>query len=447
MTQADYDTLAKAPLFVFLHVAHAKGTITSADEKRFAELSEEAAKPNARMCLYTDVMRHLTIHFDRLYPEVNGSHEGPALVRAIRQILQSLPQEESIRFRSHLARVAIASARDEAGHPVTAAVQMCTTMGETFGMPNYGHYNKRLTDGLEIVDYWPGCDPLLADFSDAELRSLAAVFGCLFATLNGCHGAAATHAFDDAVRDWLMAAYSPGKETCRVHSLLRYLDQLFSLTHVEVQFTQSSLPVFQEGYALLQAKFSAEEQARFMHFFNTLGAVFMTPDAPPAASEMLTKITAIMQGESAPEEDDRLQEEELDLMSLGFIAAFTLVAGADGKMGRKEMETFVNLIESLQQAEHLGPVVQSLTRIPSVLDSLWPLATARNAQPMKLVQAAIRLVEERLDPAEHAAYCALIMTLAEATAEAEGGFLGMGSKISKEERVVLDHLKAIIGIE
>ncbi|WP_395749375.1 hypothetical protein [Prosthecobacter sp.] len=447
MTQADLDTLAKAPIFVFLHVASAKSSITPTDEKRFAALTEEAAKPNARVCLYTDVMRHMLEHFNRLYAEVNGSPEGPALVRGIRQILQSVPENESLRFRSHLARVAMASARDVAGHPVPAAVEMTKAMGQTFAMPDYGRYSTRLTDGLEIVDYWPGCDPLLKDFNDVELRSLAAVFGCLFATLNGCHGAAATHAFDDAVRDWLMAAYSPGKETCRVHALLRYLDQLFSLTHVEVQFTQSSLPVFQEGYALLQAKFSAEEQALFMHFFNALGTAFMTADAPPAVSEMLTKITAIMQGESVPEEDNGLQEEELDLMSLGFIAAFTLVAGADGKMGRKEMETFVNLIESLQQAEHLGPVVQALTRIPNALDSLWPIATGRNAQPMKLVQAAIRLVEERLDLAEYGAYCALIMTLAEATAEAEGGFLGLGSKISKEERAVLEQLRKIIGID
>jgi hypothetical protein len=444
MTTTELDTLAKAPILVFLHVAGAKQGITPTDEKRFAELSEEAAKPNARKCLYTDAMRHMLDHFSSFYAEVNGN-EGSTLVQAIRQILQNLPEDESIRFRSHLARVAMASARDESGHPVPAAVGMTNFMGQTFAMPSYGHYSKRLTDGLQIIDYWPGCDPLLNDFHPHELRSLAAVYGGLFATLQGCHGLESAHRFDDTARQWLMAAYDPEKTTCRVHALLRYLDQLFYLVQIEVQFAQSSLPLFQKGHALIKAKLTSEEQAVFMQLFNALGTSFVTPDAPPSVSEMLTSITAVMHGHSLP--DGTLTEAEWDVLSLGLVASFLMVAAADGQVGDKELEVFANVIEALSAMTHLGLAVQAAARISHQMPNLWPVINSRTAPLPQYVLDAVQLAAARLDPIELEAYREIAMTIAQKTAEAEGGrLMGLGSKISAEERKVLNGLQALLGV-
>ncbi len=445
MTTSELDSLAKAPIFVFLHVAGAKSGITPTDEKRFAALTEEAAKPNARHCLYTDAMRHMLDHFSRLYAEVNGTNEGAALVQAIRQSLQSLPEDESIRFRTHLARVAVASARDESGHPVPAAIEMTNFMAQTFAMPTYARYSKRLTDGLEILDYWPGCDPLLNDFHPDELRSLAAVYGGLFATLTGCHRPESADAFADAARQWLMPAYAPENATCRVHALLRYLDQLFNLVQIEVQFAQSTLPLFQDGHALIKAKLTPEEQAVFLQLLDTLGTSFLTPDAPPAVSDMLTKISAVMHGHSLP--DGTLTEAEWDVLSLGLVASFLMVAAADGQVGDKELEVFANVIEALSAMTHLGLAVQAAARISDQMPNLWPVINSRTAPLPQYVLDAVQLAAARLDPIELEAYREIAMTIAQKTAEAEGGrLLGLGSKISAQERKVLDGLKALLGV-
>ena len=243
-----------------------------------------------------------------------------------------------------------------------------------------------------------------------------------------------------------MTAYTPGKEACRVHALLRYLDQLFMLVFTEMQYAQSSIPLFQKGYALVQGKLNAEEQAVFMQHFNDLAAVYLTPGAPPAVADMHAKISAIMRGEAVPEEEAGLREEELDLMSLGYIGTFVSMAAADGKVGNKEVETFESLIQALTKAQVLGASVIAMTRIPNSMNRLWPIVTSGQVHPGKFVEAAARFVKERLDDVEQAAYHSLVITLAEATAQAEGGgFLGLGSKISKEERVVLDGLKRMLG--
>lgn len=446
MTTPDLDILAKGPLYVFLVVAHAKSSITATDDRRFAELMKEAAGPNARVCVYTSTLRHLLHHWERLHDEVSGFPDSEAIVRAVRAGLSALPPDESARFRAQLARIAVASARDEAGQPVPAAVEMCQSVGLSLGMPPYGAYSKRFTDDFEIVDYWPGCDPALQDFTEAELRKLAAVFGGLFATLAACHGAPMPE-HEDAMRRWLMNGYAPGREGCRVHALLRYVDQLFMLVQVEVQYAESLQPVFKQGHALVKERLNQEEQEVFMRLFHDLGVALMMPGSPPAASEMLGKITAIMLGRPDPEPGDGLTPDDWDVLSLGLLSAFFLMAAADGTLGAKEKEAFGSVVKAATQAAHLGVAAQAAARIPGEIQRLWPLAASRKVPPGHFVAEAMQLLRNRLGSEELHAYGHLVMTIAEETAKAEGGgILGLGAKISKEERAVLNELKRVVGL-
>lgn len=303
MSPADLDTLAKAPLLVYLGITYANQGPTEVDSHRFKEFLGEAVGSNARTCVYTDVMRHLAANIQRLGPEVSNETNTAPLTKAIRPLLgEKMPPDERMRFLSHLGRIAFAAARDDAGNPVPERITALQALREGFGFQSYNACSRRFTDKLEVLDYWPGNDPALKRFSDAELRKLAGVFGVFFATLTGCHG----HDPDDsqiaAVQGWLINGYTEGQEACAAHALLRYLDQLFMLTQTEVQYAQSSLPLFVEGRALMLEKFNTAEQAVFMQFFESLGAALVTPGSPAAAHQMLGKITALMKGEPVPDE-------------------------------------------------------------------------------------------------------------------------------------------------
>lgn len=445
MPSINYDILAHAPLVVHLAIAYAKPEITDADRRRFMGLVDEAAGPNARVCVYTDTLNHLRANWRRLYDEVYQNTDTRPLLMAIRPLLMELPPDESMRFRVQLSRVAMAAARDDAGHPVAAAIEVYQTLAPALGIPGYDKLSKRFTDDLVILDYWPASDPTLQRFNEAELRLLAGVFGTLHATLGGAHGSPRPEC-DEAVKHWLLAGYASENQSCCVHAVIRYLDQLFLLVQIEVQYTQSSRPVFEQGYALMREKLSDAEQAVFMHFFDRLGAIFLTPDAPPMVSEMLTKITAIMHGEPVPEEDSELKEEEWDVLSLGLVATFVLVATADGKVGDKEIKAFADFIEVLTDAADLSPAVQAAARISNNFDKLLLIVLSGTVPKPQYVFDALELVALRLSTQDLQAYKQIAMTIAEKTAEAEGGFLGLGSKISAEERKVLDGLKELLAL-
>jgi hypothetical protein len=447
MTNTDLDTLAKVPLMVHLAISGANSGPTPTDGRRFKEHVEEAVGPNARNCAYTDVVRHLAGNFQRLQEEVFAAGNTTPLIQAVQPVLgQKMPADERFRFVSHLGRVAFSAARDDEGTPVPERIAVSQQLQGALGFPGYASYSKRFTDELEITNYWPGNDPALQRFSDIELRKLSAVFGLLFATLTGCHAGDIGDAKEAAVKQWLVRGYTPGQEMCPVHALLRYLDQLFMLVGMEVQYAQASQPVFEEGLALMKEKLSESEQAVFMQFFHALGAAIVAPDSPPVARDMLTKITALMQGQTVEYSGLGLTDQEWDVLSLGLVASFLLVAAADGKVGPKETQAFIGIVYALTEAANLGLAVQAAARIPDNMHKLLPMVTSGKTPPPQFVLEALEVAATRLAEVEFHAYRRIAMMIAEETAKAEGGgFLGFGSKISAEERKVLDGLKKLLG--
>ncbi|HRH96755.1 MAG TPA: hypothetical protein PLB55_12510 [Prosthecobacter sp.] len=447
MANTDLDTLAKAPLLVYLAISGTNSGPTATDIRRFNEFIEEAIGANARMCAYTDVMRHLAGNYPRLQEEVCAAGNTAPLIQAVQPVLgQKMPADERFRFVSHLGRIAFSAARDDTGTPIPERIAVSQQLQGAFGFPGYASYSKRFTDGMEITNYWPGNDPALQRFSDAELRKLAAVFGLLFAALSGCHAGDIGDAKEASVKQWLMAGYAVGQEACPVHALLRYLDQLFMLVGMEVQYAQGSQPVFVEGLALMKEKLSEPEQAMFMQFFHALGAVIVTSDSPAVAHDMLKKITSLMKGEPVEYSGSGLTDKEWDVLSLGLVASFLLVAAADGKVGAKETQAFTGIVYSMTEVANLGLAVQAAARIPDNMHRLLPLVTSGKIPPPQFVLEALEVAATRLAEVEFHAYRRIAMMIAEETAKAEGGgFLGFGSKISAEERKVLDGLKKLLG--
>jgi hypothetical protein len=139
---------------------------------------------------------------------------------------------------------------------------------------------------------------------------------------------------------------------------------------------------------------------------------------------------------------DAPSEEDMKLITRAPLLVFLLVAAADGKIDKKEMigfqkvsmEVMVGATPLLREAmsrllpkidEHLRAMqasnpVEQLERLSTVLDSFY----AKEARTFK----------EQL------------MTIAIKIAESSGGFLGMGSKVSKDEKMAIAGIGMVLGL-
>ncbi len=446
MSSPNLDTLAKAPLFVHLAITGTTSGPTMVDSSRFNELVEAANEPNARISLYTEALQHLATHFHRLYGELTGLSDTAPVIEEIQTALQELTPMDKLQFVLNLGRVAAVAARDDTGNPVAERVTMAEQLAELFRYMEYGKANERYTDDLQVTTYWPGVDPALRRFTEAELRQLSAVFGCLYASMSGCHGGELGEARKTALKHCLMAGYEPGKESCAAHALLRYFDQLFWLVFAEIQFAERPKPLFVQGHALVAQKMDASEQAAFAQHLHSMADALVTADSPAMARETLAHIMALMQGQDVEIPSGGLAEADWDVLSMGLVASFLLVAAADGKVDDKECQAFGDIIQAVSEGAPISLVFKAAARIPERMHMLWPAVTARGAQPPRMVAEAVVLAASKFSDEDFDLYRKLAMAIAVKTAEAEGGgFLGLGSKISKEEQKVLDGLKKLLG--
>jgi hypothetical protein len=449
MSSPNLDTLAKAPLFVHLAIVGVNSGPTATDSARFNEHVEASSEPNARNCVYTETLQHLTTHFQRLYAEVTGLPDTAPLIEEIQGSLsQQLTPSDKLQFLLNLGRVAAAAVRDDNGHPVPERVAMADQLSDLFHFMGYGKNNERYTDELQVTTYWPGIDPALQRFTEAELRQLSAVLGCLYASMSGCHGGELGEARKTSLKHCLLAGYTPGKEACPSHALLRYFDQLFWLVFAEIQFAQQPKPLFVQGHALVMQKFDASEQAAFTEHLQNFASALVTEDSPAIARDTLASIMALMQGHDVEIAGGGMAEADWDVLSMGLVASFLLVAAADGKVGDKECEAFAGIINLVSEGVVTSLVFKAAARIPDNMHKLWPAVTARGSRPPQMVLDAVQLAATKFGDEDFHIYRKIAMAIAIKTAEAEGGgFLGLGSKISKEEQKVIDGLKGLLGFE
>jgi hypothetical protein len=446
MSSPDLDTLAKAPLFVHLAITGVNAGPTAVDSSRFNEHVEAASEPNARICIYTEALKHLADNFQRLYAEVTKAPDTDPVIEEIRAAIKELSDMDMILFALQLGRVAAAAVRDDNGTPVPERLAVVDQLHERFPFIDYGKNNERYTDELQVTTYWPGTDPALQRFTEAELRQLSAVLGCLYASMNGCHGRELGEARTNALKQCLVAGYTPGKESCAAHALLRYFDQLFWLVNAEIQSEERPKPIFVQGYALVKQKFDDSEQAALTQHLQNIAAALVTEDSPAMARNTLASIMALMQGQDVEIASGGLAEADWDVLSMGLVASFLLVAAADGSVGDKECQAFADILRAVAESAPTSLVFKAAARIPDNMHKLWPAVTARGAKPPQMVLEAVVLAASKFGDEDFVIYRKLALAIAVKTAEAEGGgLLGLGSKISKDEQKVIDGLKALLG--
>ena len=124
--------------------------------------------------------------------------------------------------------------------------------------------------------------------------------------------------------------------------------------------------------------------------------------------------------------------------ALGVVAAFLLIAGADGDLDQKELKAAAGIIMAKANHPTLGAIFLDAGRsMPAYAQQLLGPGSSPQALFGALTDAC-RAVREQHGPQALATFKTQILELATAVASASGGLFGFGSKIDKQEEAMIE---------
>lgn len=143
---------------------------------------------------------------------------------------------------------------------------------------------------------------------------------------------------------------------------------------------------------------------------------------------------------------DKFTSEEWDVLSSSPISIFCLVAGADGSIDKKEFMEFAKIILGLKHFDHeLIKAVYASTvdgieaKFNNVIKNLETIKSyVKRVRPILKGKVEDKVVDE---------FCKSLLFLGHKVASASGGFLGFGSKVSKEEKEMLIRIATMLDVE
>ena len=137
----------------------------------------------------------------------------------------------------------------------------------------------------------------------------------------------------------------------------------------------------------------------------------------------------------------RLKEEEKELMYKAPLLVCILVAGADGKIDRKEIKKGISLANNRWKSDpFLAPFMKELgqdveDKMKILLQQFPMSSTTRNEQLGNELQK-INAILPNLENSFSQAYYHMLLELARGIAGSSGGILGMGSISPDEEKLL-----------
>ncbi|WP_237054056.1 hypothetical protein [Marilutibacter chinensis] len=149
----------------------------------------------------------------------------------------------------------------------------------------------------------------------------------------------------------------------------------------------------------------------------------------------------------AGEQATEFSPDEFDVLKRSVFMVFAAVAASDGKIEKKEAETFV---KTLGDAELLrNPLMNRIVTnvihdIPGIMASIF--SDDAPSPAIELLQARL-IVDAKLPADEAGEFKQALLGLGHAIASASGGGLfGFGSRISKDEKQALAAIAACLGV-
>jgi len=134
--------------------------------------------------------------------------------------------------------------------------------------------------------------------------------------------------------------------------------------------------------------------------------------------------------------------EDMKTLTRSPLLVFMLVAAADGKVDKKEMEGFQKVV--MQVMATATPLLRdAMSRLLPQLDE--HLQALRNVDPVEELERLTAILDSQ-HPQEARQFKEDLMGVAVQIAESSGGFLGFGSKISKDEKAAIAGIGVVLGL-
>lgn len=145
------------------------------------------------------------------------------------------------------------------------------------------------------------------------------------------------------------------------------------------------------------------------------------------------------------DENIEFSEDDFELLKQSVFLVFFLVAAADGKVDKKELIAFVTLLSNPEKINN-----SLLNRIvTNVISDAPAIVTEIARQDINYIEELRRLktvINKNLSAGDANAFKLSLILLGKEIAEASGGFLGFGSKISKDEKAALGAIALCLGV-
>lgn len=142
-------------------------------------------------------------------------------------------------------------------------------------------------------------------------------------------------------------------------------------------------------------------------------------------------------------------DEHWPTLAQGIVATFILLAAIDGGVSKKELENFRRILNAAKNSDSETFAHQLLRYVEEHVEALLrQAATARQRGTTiaEMVYDSVQFAKKSMPASDSYVYRALVMRLAQNTAEADGGFMGFGSKINAKEREALEVVSELTGV-
>lgn len=136
---------------------------------------------------------------------------------------------------------------------------------------------------------------------------------------------------------------------------------------------------------------------------------------------------------------------ELEALQKSPFLIFFLVAAADGKVDKKEVQEFIEILSNpeILQNELMAQLISGVgSKIPSIISEM---ATGKKNYIEEL-SSLKEIIDSKLAPEYANDFKITLLRIGKKIAESSGGFFGFGSKISKEEKTALAGIAICLGI-
>lgn len=146
------------------------------------------------------------------------------------------------------------------------------------------------------------------------------------------------------------------------------------------------------------------------------------------------------------EDNTDLTPDEFETLKQSLCLVFFLVAAADGKVDKKEVTSFLTLL--VDSGKFSDPLLNRLiTNVVRELPTMIAVMASGQVDYIGELGKVRRIVDARLPAARAQEFKLALLSVGVEIASASGGFLGFGSKISKDEKKALAGIAACLGVQ